>query len=64
MSNARRFRVGSWVSLLASGLLSGVVVEDAGSGMVVVQVVVGEWMLDGAEPAVIDGESAKPGVHE
>jgi hypothetical protein len=47
-------RVGSWVSVEATGRLNGVLMEDAGAGMLVVQVVVGEWMVSPAEPAAIE----------
>lgn len=45
--------------MLASGALTGVVVEDAGEGMKVVQFVVGEWMLTPAA-SPLDDAPLKP----
>lgn len=44
--------------------MSGVVVEDIGSGMLVVQLVVGEWMVEGSRPVAVDGVPHGPDAHE
>ena len=49
MVEANRPRAGDWVVVTPSGPLSGVVKHNLNDGMVAVEVVVGEWMVRGAE---------------
>lgn len=53
-------KIGTWVSVAAAGPLSGVLVEDAGSGMLVVQIVVGEWMVTPAVPPSLGARDVEP----
>ena len=55
---ANRPRAGDWVVVTPSGPLSGVVKHNLDDGMVAVEVVVGEWMVRGAEPPL--ESSAEP----